>query len=91
MNLTALIGMANVHANDGDIRRAIDTLENAVQWNANSGEAHNNLAYLLSHEGYHHRAIRHATLAVSLGGPHVEAFRDTLRKAQRKAQDAANR
>ena len=91
MNLTALIGMANVHANDGDIRRAIDTLENAVQWNANSGEAHNNLAYLLSHEGYHHRAIRHATLAVSLGGPHVEAFRDTLREAQRKAQDAANR
>ena len=55
------------------------------------GEAHNNLAYLLSHEGYHHRAIRHATLAVSLGGPHVEAFRDTFREAQRKAQDAANR
>ena len=84
-NLTALIGIGNVHVNDGDIPRAIETLENAVEWHANSGEAHNNLAYLLSGEGQHDRAIQHAKRAVSLGGPHVEAFRDTLRNAQRAA------
>jgi hypothetical protein len=81
-DLTALIGLGNAHHAKGDVPAAIDALERAVEHHPASGAAHNNLAFLLSVQGAHDRALRHASEAVRLGGPDNATYRETLREVR---------
>jgi tetratricopeptide (TPR) repeat protein len=85
-DLTALIGLANAHHSQANLPGAVQVLNDAVAAHPDSGEAHNNLAFVLGEQGRYDEALEHARRAVTLGGRNVDAFRDTLRKLRNDAQ-----
>jgi len=74
----AWIGLGNARYSLGNAPGAAEAFRRAAEIKPDSGIAFNNLAFVLDELGRHDEALTAARKAVSLGGPQVEAFRQTL-------------
>ncbi|HYF58272.1 MAG TPA: PA2778 family cysteine peptidase [Burkholderiaceae bacterium] len=74
----ARFGRANRLLEDGDARGAADGYRAALAIDAGFADAWNNLAQALAAAGDRRAAREAAERAVALGGPRVDAYRDTL-------------
>jgi tetratricopeptide (TPR) repeat protein len=84
--LTALIGLGNSYHAQARLADAESVFRRAATLHPTSGTALNNLAQVLWEQGREEEALDAAKRAVSLGGPFVEVYRQTLDDIQ-----AANR
>jgi hypothetical protein len=74
----AWIGLGNARYSLGNATGAAEAFRKATEVKSDSGIAFNNLAFVLDELGRHDEALAAARKAVSLGGPQVDAFRQTL-------------
>ncbi|WP_272698882.1 PA2778 family cysteine peptidase [Desulfovibrio sp. Fe33] len=74
----AWIGLGNTRYAGGEPQDAADAFRKAAEANPDSGIAFNNLAFVLNELGRRDEALQAARKAVSLGGPQIETFRETL-------------
>ncbi|XXJ18051.1 PA2778 family cysteine peptidase [Desulfovibrio caledoniensis] len=74
----AWIGLGNVRYTLGNAPGAATAFRKATEAKPDSGIAFNNLAFVLDELGRRDEALGAARKAVSLGGPQVETFRQTL-------------
>ncbi|MGM0678858.1 MAG: PA2778 family cysteine peptidase [Pseudomonadota bacterium] len=81
-----LMGLANSQHAGGQTAAAIATLEQTIHHHPDYAPAHNNLAHLYLQSGRSSRAEQHARRAVSLGGEHLEAYRQTLSEIRQQRQ-----
>lgn len=86
---TALLGLANTRYATGDVQGAAQTLIQGAEAHPGSAVLQNNLAHVLMEQGHLDRALAAARKAVSLGGPHLAASRQTLKQIRelRSAKD----
>ncbi|WP_207263749.1 PA2778 family cysteine peptidase [Desulfovibrio sp. Huiquan2017] len=78
----AWIGLGNTRYSLGNADGAATAFLRATEVKPDSGIAFNNLAYVLDELGRHDEALAAARKAVSLGGPQIETFRQTLSDIQ---------
>lgn len=76
-DLRLSIGLANALYGDGSRAEAISVLSRVTLDHPDSVIAHNNLAHILAAQGDLHQALKHAEVAVSLGGEFAPAARKT--------------
>jgi tetratricopeptide (TPR) repeat protein len=88
-NLGASIGLANSYYKLGDLRQAEAVLRRAAERHPDSTVVLNNLAQTLSDLGRDDEALPLIDRAITLGGPFVEAARET-REAILKKQGKSN-
>jgi hypothetical protein len=74
----AWIGLGNARYSLGNATGAAEAFRKATEVKPDSGIAFNNLAFVLDELGRRDEALAAAREAVSLGGPQVDAFRQTL-------------
>ncbi|MEZ7198678.1 PA2778 family cysteine peptidase [Pseudodesulfovibrio karagichevae] len=74
----AWIGLGNARYALGNAEGAAKAFRRATEASPDSGIAFNNLAFVLDELGHHEEALAAAKKAVSLGGPQIETFRQTL-------------
>lgn len=72
------IGIANQHYEAGKINEAVLAYQRVLRVHPRSAATHNNLAQSLFSLGEHDEALRHAQIAVSLGGNFAQVYADTL-------------
>ena len=77
-SLGAGIGLANVDYALGDLKQAESVLRLMVEKHPDQAVAYNNLAQTISDQGRDAEALPLAERAVTLGGPHAAAARETL-------------
>ena len=75
---SAWIGLGNSRYATGDLAGAASAFRQASRLNQKNGIAFNNLAQVLGETGQTEEALAAARQAVSLGGPLLEKFRQTL-------------
>ena len=81
-----LMGLSNSQYAQQNIPDAIDTLKQLIIAHPDYAPAHNNLAHLYLQNAQLHAAEQHARRAVSLGGKHLEAYRQTLQEITERQQ-----
>jgi hypothetical protein len=81
-NLFAHIGLSNSLYAQGELKSAETALRKTTDLFPNEGVAFNNLAQVLWDQGKKQEAIKTARQAVTLGGPFVEQYRQTLDEFQ---------
>jgi tetratricopeptide (TPR) repeat protein len=81
-NLSAHIGLSNSLYAQGELKSAETVLRKTTNLFPNEGVAFNNLAQVLWDQGRKQEAIKTARQAVTLGGPFVEQYRQTLDQFQ---------
>ena len=81
-NLSAHIGLSNSLYAQGELKSAETVLRKTTDLFPNEGVAFNNLAQVLWEQGKKQEAIKTARQAVTLGGPFVEQYRQTLDEFQ---------
>ncbi|EGB15590.1 Tetratricopeptide TPR_1 repeat-containing protein [Pseudodesulfovibrio mercurii] len=74
----AWIGLGNARYSLGNAEGAAKAFRRATEVKPDSGIAFNNLAFVLDELGRRDEALQAAQKAVSLGGPQIETFRQTL-------------
>jgi len=74
----AWIGLGNARYALGNAPGAAEAFRRATEAKPDSGIAFNNLAFVLDELGRRDEALAAARKAVSLGGPQIETFRQTL-------------
>jgi hypothetical protein len=74
----AWIGLGNARYSLDNAQGAAEAFRKATEVSPDSGIAFNNLAFVLDELGRREEALKAARKAVSLGGPQVETFRQTL-------------
>lgn len=81
-NLSAHIGLSNSLYAQGKLTSAEKVLRKTTGLFPNEGVAFNNLAQVLWEQGKKQEAIKTARQAITLGGPFVEQYRQTLAEFQ---------
>ena len=81
-NLSAHIGLSNSLYAQGELKSAEMVLRKTTDLFPDEGVAFNNLAQVLWEQGKKQEAIKTARQAVTLGGPFVEQYRQTLDEFQ---------
>jgi hypothetical protein len=76
-NPVGAIGLANAHYALGELAQAEAVLRRALDADPDSVVALNNLAQAISDQGRHAEALGFLERALSLGGPHLNAVRQT--------------
>ncbi|MEJ2178961.1 MAG: PA2778 family cysteine peptidase [Gammaproteobacteria bacterium] len=76
--LVAIMGLGNVYYQLDQLEDAKLTYERAIEINAEYAPAHNNLAQVLLDMDQLDAALKHARIAVRIGGIHAENYRETL-------------
>ena len=79
-NRTAALGLGNAAWAAGDKAAATSAWQAAVRRHPDFADAWNNLAHALAEAGEHAAALEAARRAVALGGPRVDAYRQTLER-----------
>jgi tetratricopeptide (TPR) repeat protein len=74
----AWIGLGNARYSLDNVQGAAQAFRRATEVKPDSGIAFNNLAFVLDELGRRDEALQAARKAVSLGGPQIETFRQTL-------------
>jgi len=74
----AYLALGNACYADGAVQKAMDAFAHAVRIDPDNASGFNNLAHLLAESGNLAEAETMARKAVSLGGPHLEVYRQTL-------------
>lgn len=83
-NVGARMGLGNAKYHSGQLPAAAEVFREAVQINPRHGAAYNNLAHVLAELGDIEAALVAARRAVSLGGPHENLYRETLKEILNK-------
>jgi len=83
-NLIAFIGLGNSSYQLHDLDLAEKSFRQAIQYHPDSAVAHNNLAQVLLDQGKTAEAKSFAQKAVSMGGPQLEQFKETLMEINQK-------
>jgi len=86
-NLIGQIGLGNIAFARGDLEYAKKILTEAIHHHPDNALAHNNLAHVLAELGDIKEAIKEAEKAVSLGGPHLEDTKATLKEIELKERN----
>jgi tetratricopeptide (TPR) repeat protein len=81
-SLSALMGLGNSFYALRDLSRAEQSFREAGRLHPTAGPAFNNLAQVLWEQGREKEALETARKAVSLGGPLVDTYRQTLKEIQ---------
>lgn len=81
-----LMGLANSQYAQANNPAAIASLQQLILAHPDYAPAHNNLAHLYLQDGRSSEAERHARRAVSLGGEHLDAYRQTLNEIRQHRQ-----
>jgi len=84
-SLSAQMGLGNALFAAKDFSGAARTFRAAAERHPKAADAWNNLAYALARLGRRDEALAAARRAISIGGPRVDAYRDTLRELSGKA------
>jgi tetratricopeptide (TPR) repeat protein len=84
-SLGARMGLGNSRYAMGDVRGAEEAFRQATQDHPEAGAAFNNLAQTLADQSRWPEALAAAQRAVTLGGPQIGAFRDTLKQIETQA------
>lgn len=79
-NLVALMGLGNTSYQLKDLSSAENAFRDAVNNHPTFAPAYNNLAQVLLDKGNLTEAESFAQQAISLGGPQIESFRETLQE-----------
>lgn len=82
-HLETLLAVANLHYASQDLNASRRVLQQAVISFPGSAAAHNNLAQVLLESNELSQALRHARIAVKLGGPYLDTARQTLADIER--------
>lgn len=77
-SFAAWMGLGNSRYNLHDLAGAAEAFGRATRLQPENGMAYNNLAQVFSEQGKHQEALAAAQRAVTLGGPLLEIFRQTL-------------
>lgn len=83
-SLGARMGLGNALFASKDFAGAARAFRAVVERHPKAADAWNNLAYALARLGRHAAALAAARKAVSIGGPRVDAYRDTLKELSDK-------
>jgi hypothetical protein len=81
-SLGALMGLGNSHYALGNINAAENAFRLATHRFPTEGSAFNNLAQVLWEQGKHSEALDSVKRAISVGGPLIHIYRETLRQIQ---------
>jgi tetratricopeptide (TPR) repeat protein len=81
-SFSAHIGLSNSYYAQGDLKSARRVLQKTTILFPEEAVAFNNLAHVLWKQGKKQEALKAARQAVSLGGPHVEKYQETLDEIQ---------
>jgi tetratricopeptide (TPR) repeat protein len=84
-SLGAQMGLGNMRFAAKDLAGAETAFRAALKHHPKAADAWNNLAYALARQGRREAALSAARKAVAIGGPRVEAYRDTLRELSGKS------
>jgi len=84
-SLGAQMGLGNALFAAKDFAGAARAFRAAAEGHPKAADAWNNLAYALARLGRRDDALAAARRAISIGGPRVDAYRDTLRELSGKA------
>ena len=83
-SLAARIGLANTLYAAGDLDGAEKSLRAAIAGHPKAAAAWNNLAHLLGERGRRTEALEAARRAVTIGGPDLSVYEQTLAEIQRR-------
>ncbi len=83
-SLGAHMGSGNSHYSLKNYSQAISLYRKALAIDPHHAPAHNNIANTLLEKGKRKEAAKHAQMAIRLGGPHLEAYKQTLNKIKQK-------
>ncbi|MHB8534772.1 MAG: PA2778 family cysteine peptidase [Sulfuricaulis sp.] len=81
-SLAALMGLGNSRYALGDLHGAEEAFRQATQNHPDAAVAFNNLAQTLAKENRQPEALAAVQRALALGGPEMDAFRDTLKQIE---------
>lgn len=81
-NIIVKMGLANIFLQQAEYDRAAKLYLEVIAIDASYAPAHNNLAQVLLAQKQLDLALKHVNEAMSLGGRHIENYRDTLQQIQ---------
>jgi len=83
-SLGASMGAGNSYYALKQFPNAIKNYKKALAIDPNHAPAHNNIANAFLQQGKIREAEKHARKAITIGGPHLASFKETLEEIQKK-------